>query len=323
MYAWRVHEIGNYRDVLQWEQCSAPALPEPGVIIEVTAAALNFPDMLLIAGRYQVRPPLPFVPGFEAAGVVVEASPESRFAVGDRIIANGQGAYAERMAVDEDHCFPMPPHMSDAEGAALPIIYQTAYFGLSYRAHLSAGETLLVHGGAGGVGTAAIQVGKALGARVIATAGSEKKLQVCRDAGASHVINYREQDFVPVVKELTDGKGANVIYDPVGGDVFARSDKCLAFSGRLMPVGFASGSVPQIPANRVLIKNYSVVGVHWGAYFRHDPELIQTTHTRLCELYADGHIKPVIYGQRPMRELPDALGLLQDRKSFGKIIVTP
>ena len=279
--------------------------------------------MLLIAGRYQVKPPLPLVPGFEAAGVVVEASPGARFAVGDRVIANGHGAFAERMAVEGDHCFRLPEDMSFADGAALPVIYQTAYFGLSYRAHLSVGETLLVHGGAGGVGTAAIQVGKALGARVFATAGTDDKLQVCRDAGADEVINYRTQDFVAVVKELTDGKGVNVIYDPVGGEVFERSDKCLAFSGRLMPVGFASGKIPQIPANRVLIKNYSVVGVHWGAYFQHDTELIHTTHERLCELYSAGAIKPVIYGERALSELPDALGLLQDRKSYGKVIVQP
>lgn len=326
MHAWRVHEVGPYREVLRWEEVPDPAPPDDGVVVEVRAAGLNFPDLLVIAGNYQVKAPLPFTPGIEACGVVVEAGPGSTWKPGDRVIAHHHarwGAFAERMTAPDGDCFAVPDAMTDAHAAALLVIYQTSYFGLVYRAGLQAGETLVVHGGAGGVGTSAIQIGKALGATVIATAGTDDKLEVCRRAGADHVINYREEDFVERVRAITDGRGADVIYDPVGGDVFDASTKCLAFSGRLLVIGFASGRIPSIACNRVLLKNISIVGLHWNNYRFHEPGKFHECHERLCELYARGAIEPVIYRDYPMTELPEALAAIEGRASYGKVIVSP
>jgi NADPH:quinone reductase len=322
MKAWRVHEFGHYQERLRFEDIDAPEVPEGGVVIEVAAAALNFPDLLSIAGTYQVKAPLPFTPGLEASGTIIEVGPKSKHQVGQRVIANhAWGAYAERMAAPDPSIFPVPDAMSDTDAAALHIVYQTSYFGLVHRAGLKAGETLLVHGGAGGVGTSAIQLGKALGATVIATAGAEDKLQVCRDCGADHVVNYRDEDFVDAVKQITGGRGADVIYDPVGGDVFDGSTRCIAFEGRLLVIGFTSGRIPSIKANRILLKNISIVGLHWGNYAFHAPELMQETHQALCELYAAGKIRPVIFRELPLAELPQALALLESRQSYGKLLV--
>jgi NADPH2:quinone reductase len=324
MHAWRVHAFGSYREQLRWEECEAPVAPEAGVVVRVAAAALNFPDLLAIAGTYQVKAPLPFTPGIEACGIVVSAGARSRFRPGDRVIAtNLWGAFAEQMPAVDQSCFAVPDDMSDADAAALLIVYQTSYFALVHRTPLAAGEVLLVHGGAGGVGTSAIQIGKALGATVIATVGSDEKAAVCRTAGADHVINYNERDFVAEVTRLTAGRGADVIYDPVGGDVFDRSMRCIAFGGRLLVIGFTSGRIPEIKANRVLLKNISVIGLHWGAYQSHQPALIHAAHEALCGLYARGAIKPVIYREMALRELPEALGLLESRASHGKIVLRP
>lgn len=324
MYAWRVHEYGNYREKLLWEECADPSVPDQGVVVEIKAAGINFPDLLAIAGQYQVKAPLPFIPGIEASGVVVEAGTGSAFAVGERLIVNNLwGAFAQRMAALDTSCFRIPEDMPDSDAAALLVIYQTSYFGLVYRARLERGETLLVHGGAGGVGTSAIQIGKALGATVIATAGSASKLEICREHGADHVINYREEDFVSKVGELTGGRGADVIYDPVGGDVFDQSTRCISFGGRLLVVGFASGRIPEIKANRILLKNIAVVGLYWGNYRFHQPDLIPATHDILCDMYRKGEIKPAIYREMPLAELPEALDALQSRKSYGKIILVP
>jgi NADPH2:quinone reductase len=246
----------------------------------------------------------------------------SRFRVGQRVIVSTPwGAYAERIAATDANVFPVPKAMSDDDAAALLVTYQTSWFALVHRASLHEGEWLLVHGGAGGVGTSAIQLGKALGARVIATAGSEAKLEICRRAGADHVINYRDRPFADEVKELTGGAGADIIYDPVGGDVFDQSTRCIAWEGRLLVIGFASGRIPEIATNRILLKNISVVGVHWSEYFAHDLELVHSTHDVLCEHYERRAIAPMIYRRYPMTELPDALGALEARDSWGKIIV--
>lgn len=324
MRAWRVHKLGSHREALSLDDDVAdPTAPDDGVVIEVGAAALNFPDLLAIAGQYQVKPPLPFIPGVEAAGRVIEAGPNSRFAVGDRVLTSGFGAYAERMAAPGQACFAVPDAMSDTDAAAHFVIYQTGYFGLVHRAQLRAGETLLVHGGAGGVGTAAIQLGKAFGATVIATAGSAEKLEVCTAAGADHVINYKDQDFVAEVKKLTKGRGADVIYDPVGGDVFDKSTKCIAFSGRLLVIGFTSGRIPEIKANRILIKNISIVGLHWGNYQFYQPELVTECHEELARMYAAGQWKPVIWKEMAFEDLLEALDALKARESYGKIVVRP
>jgi NADPH:quinone reductase len=322
MRAWRVHDYGNYRDVLRWEEVADPAVPRDGAVIEVAASSVNFPDILSVAGRYQVKAPLPFSPGIEAVGRVVAVGEASGQRIGDRVIASGSwGAHAQRMAASDSALFPVPDAMSDEDAAALLVIYQTSYFALVHRAQMQPGEVLLVHGGAGGVGTSAIQLGKAMGATVIATAGGAAKLDVCRKAGADHTIDYRTDDFVTAVKDLTGGRGADVIYDPVGGDVFDQSTRCIAFCGRLLVIGFAGGRIPEIAANRILLKNISVVGLHWGAYQIHNPQLVRDAHDRLCQMYADGVFRPVLWKVLALTDLPAALDALSDRASYGKIIL--
>ncbi len=323
MKAWRVHEFGSFREQLTFAQdVEDPKAPSAGVVIRVRAAALNFPDLLAIAGKYQMKAPLPFTPGLEAAGEVIEAGPQSRFKVGDRVMTVALwGAFAQKIAAVDAACFPVPDGMTDAQAASFMITHQTSYFGLVHRTALREGETLLVHGGAGGVGTTAIQIGKALGATVIATAGSEEKLEICRQCGADHVINYRTDDFVPHVRKITKNRGADVIYDPVGGDVFDRSTKVVAFGGRLLVIGFASGRIPEIKANRILLKNMSVVGLVWGNYQFQRPEMIGPAHQALTELFEQGKIKPVICAELPLEELPEGLAMLEERRSHGKVVL--
>ena len=217
----------------------------------------------------------------------------------------------------------MPEPMAFEEGASLPIIYPTSYAGLVFRANLQPGENLLVHAAAGGVGIAAVQIGKALGARVIATAGGADKLEVARRNGADETIDYREGDFVERVKELTDGKGADVIYDSVGGDVFDRSLKCIAWNGRLLVIGFASGRIPEVKANRILLKNIAITGLHWGAHVAKEPARIPETFDALFALHAEGKIEPVIYKTYGLDETPVALHDLASRKTYGKVIIAP
>jgi len=324
MRAWRAHAYGAYRDVLQLDDIEPPTPPDEGAVIQIAAASLNFPDLLAIAGKYQVKAPTPFVPGIEAAGTVIAVGPHSRHKLGDRVIASSLwGAFAEQIAVLDNSLFAIPPEMPDDEAASLLVTYQTSYFALVHRASLQRGETLLVHGGAGGVGISAIQIGKALGATVIATAGADDKLEVCRKAGADHVINYKDEDFTAVVQKLTSGRGADVVYDPVGGDVFDKSLKCIAWEGRLLVIGFASGRIPEIAANRVLLKNISIIGLFWGAYMVRDPKKIRDAHDALIAMYKAGQIKPLVWKSLPLAELPDALGALESRASHGKIVVRP
>jgi len=305
-------------------------LPDPKVGsgqlgIEVRAAGCNFFDILLVQGRYQVKPPFPFVPGGEVAGVVREVGPGARgFSVGDRVLAAVPiGGYAERAAIPAALAHAMPEAMSFEEGAAFPIVYPTSYAGLVNRAALRPGETLLVHAAAGGVGLAAVQIGKALGARVIATAGGADKLRVAEQAGADAAIDYTAEDFVLRVKELTDGRGADVIYDSVGGDVFERSLKCIAWNGRLLVIGFASGQIPSVAANRILLKNISVVGLHWGAYARYEPARVPEAFAALFALYAEKKIQPVIFERFPLERVTEALAALGGRKSYGKVVLCP
>lgn len=322
MRAWTVEEFGPYGEALKLAEVPAPTPQAKTCIIDVKTAGVMFADMLNIAGLYQIKAPLPFTPGSEAAGVVREAGEGSRFKVGDRVMAlNLYGAFAQQMIAIDTFTFPIPDAMSDAEAAAFTINYQTAYFAHVHRARLQEGETLLVHGAAGGVGTAAIQLGKALGATVIATAGSDDKLEICKNCGADHVINYRTQDFVKVVKEVTGGRGADVIFDPVGGDVFDQSTKCIAFEGRLVVIGFASGRIPEFAVNRALVKNFSVVGLFWGNYQMQRPEMIHEAQKHLYALYAEGTIRPVVYRVFPMAELPHAIKTIEDRTAYGKVVL--
>jgi NADPH:quinone reductase len=318
MHAWRAHSLGDPAEVLSLDQVDRPEPGEGQVLVRVLAAGLNFPDVLMTLGQYQERPPLPFTPGVELCGEVV--------GTGQRVLGSpsgGPGAFAEYALIDAAAAWPVPAEMSDEQAASLFLTYQTGYVGLHRRAGLQAGEWLLVHAGAGGVGSAAIQLGKAAGARVIATAGGERKTEVCRQLGADHVIDYTAEDFVPLVKEITGGHGADVVYDPVGGDVFDGSRRCIAFEGRLVVVGFTSGRIPQAPANHVLVKNYSVVGLHWGLYRTYDPARIGMVHEELCRLFADGAVDPLVGQVLPLAQLPAAMAAIADRSTVGKVVLRP
>jgi NADPH2:quinone reductase len=318
MRAWRVHSLGNPAEVMSLDEVDQPTPAEGQLLVKVRAAGLNFPDVLMAMGQYQERPPLPFTPGVELCGEVV--------GTGQRVLGSpsgGPGAFAEYALMDAAAAWPVPEGMSDEQAASLYLTYQTGYVGLHRRAALQAGEWLLVHAGAGGVGSAAIQLGKAVGAKVIATAGGERKAEVCRRLGADHVIDYTAEDFVPLVKEITGGHGADVVYDPVGGAVFDGSRRCIAFEGRLVVVGFTSGTIPQAPVNHALVKNYSIVGLHWGLYRKHDPARIGMVHEELCRLFAEGAIDPLVGQTLPLEELPRAMAAIADRSTVGKVVLTP
>jgi NADPH2:quinone reductase len=310
---------------MKLQEAPEPKLLPGGLLVEVKAAGCNFFDILMARGQYQVKPPFPFIPGAELAGVVREAAGDvTGFAPGDRVLASVPlGAFAERAAVPARSAWRMPEGMSFEEGAAFPIVYPTSYAGLVYRANLQPGENLLVHAAAGGVGLAAVQIGKALGARVLATAGGAEKLEVARRAGADVLIDYGKEDFVERVMEATGGRGADVIYDSVGGDVFDRSLKCIAWNGRLLVIGFAGGRIPEVKANRILLKNIAVTGLHWGAYAVHEPQRIVETFQALFRLYAEGRVRPLIFRRHPLAELPAALEALASRRTWGKVVVAP
>ena len=300
--------------------------PDAGkVCIDVRAAACNFFDILMVQGKYQVRPPLPFAPGGEVAGVVRSVGTGvTTVRPGDRVFAFlGWGGFASVACAAAESVFRMPDSMSFEHGAAFGIVYQTSYFGLVYRANLQAGDTLLVHAAAGGVGLAAVQIGRALGARVLATAGSPEKLAVARQHGAAEAYDYRDPGWVEHVMAATDGRGADVIYDPVGGDVFDLSLKCIAFGGRLLVIGFASGTIPSVSANRILLKNIAVVGLHWGAYRQHDPARIPEAMRALFALYDRAAVRPVISATYPLQDAARALADIAGRQSIGKVLLIP
>ena len=302
-----------------------PELTPGGLAVDVKSAGCNFFDILMVTGQYQVKPPFPFIPGAELAGVVTAVGEGvAGFAPGDRVLASATlGGFAERIVVSARGAWKMPEGMTFDEGAGFPIVYPTSYAGLVNRAHLKAGETLLVHAAAGGVGLAAVQIGNALGARVIATAGGPEKVRVAMEAGAAFGIDYNSEDFVERVKEITGGKGADVIYDSVGGDVFERSLKCIAWNGRLLVIGFAGGEIPSVKLNRILLKNIAVVGLHWGAYAKFEPARIPETMRALLDLYGKGALRPEIYRSYPLAEASAALVALGSRKTWGKVVLNP
>ena len=324
MKALRVHELGEPEQVMVLEDRPEPELRPGDVRLRVHAASLNFPDVLMCRGEYQVKPPVPFTPGAEVAGVVEELGPGVEgIRVGDRVLAIpnfGGGGFAESTTAAAAGVFPIPDSMPFAAGAALHVVYQTGHLALHQRAHLQAGETLLIHAGAGGVGSAAIQLGLAAGARVIATAGGPEKVKVLEKLGVDVALDYRENDFVDAVKEFTDGRGADVIYDPVGGDTYDRSTKCIAFEGRILIIGFTSGRFAEARTNHVLIKNYSVVGVHWALYNAMKPEVIRSTHDELVRLFEAGKIDPLISERIGLAEVPAALSRLGARGTYGKVV---
>jgi NADPH2:quinone reductase len=325
MRAWRLHELGAPADVLKLEDDVEPPRPGPGQVrLQMAATGLNFFEDLLCRGQYQEKPPLPLTPGAELCGRVVEVGEGVDLPVGARMIGMAawpHGGLAEEAVADARMLFPIPDAMPDEVGASLFMTYGTSHAALHHRAGLRAGETLLVHAGAGGVGSAAVQLGVAAGARVIATAGGSEKVEVCRKLGAEVAIDYRDEDFVAVVKDVTGGKGADVIYDPVGGDVFDQSLRCIAWEGRLLVIGFTSGRIPAAPANLVLLKNFSVVGVHFGAYARHDRGIFRRTHDELVALYGAGKIDPLVHRILPLEEALTGITDLANRRTVGKVVV--
>ena len=325
MRAWRLHELGAPADVLKLEDGVDVPAPGPGQVrLEMAATGLNFFEDLLCRGQYQEKPPLPLTPGAELCGRVAEVGEGVDLPVGARMIGMAawpHGGLADQALAGARTLFPIPDSMPDEVGAALGMTYGTSHVALHHRAGLRAGETLLVHAGAGGVGSAAIQLGVAAGARVLATAGGPEKVEVCRKLGAEVAIDYRDEDFVAVVKEATGGRGADVIYDPVGGEVFDRSLRCIAWEGRLLVIGFTSGTIPAAPANLVLLKNFSVVGVHFGAYGKHDPGIFRRTHDELVALYDAGKIDPLIHRVLPLEEALTGLTDLAGRRTVGKVVV--
>jgi NADPH2:quinone reductase len=302
------------------------ARPQPGegeLLIEVEAAGVNFADSLIVSGKYQVKPPLPFVPGFEAAGrVAAVGAGVSRLAPGDRVLAMPDwGGFAEALVVRESDAFRLPDGIDMETAAGFPITYGTAHCALVWRGGLAAGEVLLVHGAAGGVGLAAVELGKALGAEVIATAGGPEKLAVARDHGADHAIDYRREDIRERVKALTDGRGADVVFDPVGGDVFDASLRCVAPGARLLVIGFAAGRIPQIPANILLVKNLTVHGIHYGAYRKAEPGRLPAQFDQLFGLVETGKLTPQVSLSLPLAEAREAVELLTSRRATGKVVL--
>src|ERR1700759_3313624 len=325
MRAWQVPELGEPRDVLTLAEVPDP-VPGPGqVLVRVLGAAANFPDVLMCRGGYQVRPPLPFTPGVELCGEVVAAGPDvTGIAPGDRLIGGAiGGAFAELTLMNARGALPAPPGLDDAEAAPFFITYQTGWFGLHRRARLAPGETLLVHAAAGGVGSGAVQLGKAAGARVIGVAGGPEKTAVARELGADVVVDRHREDFVAVVKEVTGGRGADVVYDPVGGDAFRKSTKCIAVEGRVLVVGFASGDIPSAALNHALVKNYSIVGLHWGLYQQRDPGAIADCHTELTRLVAAGAVRPLISERLALADVPDGLRRLAAGDTIGRLVFLP
>ena len=323
MKAWLVHAWGE-PETMQFEETP---IPEPGprqVRIRNCAAGLNFFDILQVQGKYQIKPPFPFTPGAEVAGVVDAIGPDvTGLSEGDAVLSMTHGGgMADYSLGRADMTFPIPPEMDFAVAAAMPLVFHTSYFALRERARIQPGEWLLVHAGASGVGLSAIQLGVAFRARVIATAGSADKLDFARRQGAEFTLDYTDANWVDQVKQITDGRGADVIYDPVGGDVFDLSTKCIAPGGRLLVIGFASGRIPSIAANRILLKNISIVGALWGGHAQAHPEYLAEAQSAIDELYEVGRIQPPEPQLYPLGEAPRALRDLANRKVLGKAALT-
>ncbi len=323
MRAMLVHELAEDISTIRLDEID---LPPPGageVRLQLKACSINFPDILMIQGKYQFKPSLPFSPGMEGAGVITALGPDvTGLNVGDKVVAGLRiGGFAEEVNASASACRPIPAGMGFVKAAAYPAAYLTAYVALAVRGRLKAGETLLVHGSSGGVGLAAVEVGKLLGATVIATSASDEKLKTVKARGADHVLNV-SAGFKDRVKELTNGRGADVIYDPVGGDVFDESVRCIAWNGRLLVIGFTSGRIPTVPVNMPLIKGFSVVGVRAGEYGRRDPEAGRKNIETIDQWAADGKIDPHVCATFPLENAVDAMKLLQTRQAVGKVVIT-
>lgn len=310
---------------LVYEETQLLPMGKSAVRVAVRAIGVNFPDTLIIQGKYQFRPDPPFTPGGEFAGEVIETGADIKhLKAGDHVAGViTWGAYAEQLVAPAGVCLPMPKGMDFTSGAAFPMIYGTSYHALKQRADLKAGETLLVLGAAGGVGLAAVQLGKLMGARVIAAAGSDEKLALCRANGADEVINYASGSLKEQVKKLTGGKGADVIYDPVGGDYFDQCMSSINWNGRILVVGFASGTIPTVAINRALLKGCAIVGVFWGQFVMKEPQVNMANFHQLFQWYSEGKLKPPVSRTYPLAQAPEAMNDLLARKSTGKLILLP
>ncbi len=308
---------------LKVENIEPKPLEKGQVRIAVAAAGVNFADTLMVAGKYQEKPPFPFIPGMEAAGVVREVAADvTSIKVGDRVAGTTEGgAFTELSTARAADLHVIPEKMDFVSAASFPVVYGTSEVALNHRAHLKSGETLLVLGAAGGVGLTAVEIGKAMGAKVIAAARGADKLKVAREHGADHVIDYASEDLRARVKEITGDAGVNVVFDPVGGDMFDAALRVTAWEGRILVIGFAAGRIPQIPANLLLVKNIAALGVYWGAYRRRDPEVQRASFGRLFDWWRAGKLKPHVSHRLPLDKVADAMDLLLSRRSTGKVVV--
>ena len=310
-------------DTLVIEEVNSPEIKKNEVLLDVHAAGINFPDTLIIEGKYQFKPPFPFSPGGEAAGVISAVGEKvSHLQVGQRVMAlTGWGSCAEQVAVPAYNILPMPEGMDFPTAAAFSMTYGTAIHALKQRGALQERETLLVLGASGGVGLAAIEIGKAMGARVIAAASSAEKLEVARQAGADELINYHDEDVRERLKTLTKGQGVDVIIDPVGGDLFETVFRSIAWNGRMLVIGFASGTIPSLPANLPLLKGAAVIGVFWGAFAQRQPQDNVANFQQLFAWYAQGKLKPLVSQTFPLEETAAAINTLGARKAVGKLVI--
>ncbi|MCU0513189.1 MAG: NADPH:quinone oxidoreductase family protein [Anaerolineae bacterium] len=312
-------------DTLTVAEVASPH-PAPGEVkIAVRACGVNFPDVLLVQGLYQMKPPFPFSPGLEVAGDVLAVGADvTHFKPGDRVIGIvNYGGMAQEVVVPQSMTLPLPEAMPYEHGAAFPIAYGTSHVALEYRARLQPGETLLVLGAAGGVGLTAVEIGKRLGATVIAAASTPAKLALAQQYGADHVIQYGVEDLRERVQAITGGAFADVIYDPVGGDLFDQALRCIAWEGRYLVIGFAAGRIPELPVNRVLLKNSALLGTFWGAYAQHRPQVMAESLQTLLSWYAAGRLKPHLHATFPLERAADALKALLHRQAMGKVVILP
>lgn len=309
---------------LRFEDVPDPVIKPGHVVIDVEAAGVNFPDGLLVQGLYQMQPPFPFIPGNEVAGTIAEVADDVPFLKpGMRVIGLGTlGGYAEKALIPAMQVMPLPNEIPSDEAAALVTAHATAHHALKQRAKLQPGETLVVTGAAGGTGLAAVQIGKIMGAKVIAVCSTEEKLALAKENGADVLINYTEQDLKEALKEATNGKGADVVYECVGGDTFHTCSRSMAWEGRLLVVGFAGGEIPKFPVNLSLVKGYSVVGVFWGSFTQHDPKTFQANMQELVKWYVEGKVKVVVDEAKPLNEASAALSKVLNREVKGKMVLT-
>ncbi|MFV0532647.1 MAG: NADPH:quinone oxidoreductase family protein [Cumulibacter sp.] len=324
MRTWQVTELGDPTQVVAQTDLDEPHPSGDEFLVRIQVVGLGFPDYLMAQGLYHDKPELPFGIGGESSGVVLQAPPGSPFAEGDHVLTlagkKGGVVLTSRVAAAPERLLKVPADMPPEHAAVMFSGYQTSYVGLMRRGHLEAGQTVVIHGASGGVGMAAVQIAKAKGAKVIAVAGGQRKVDACREWGADVVIDHQQEDFVEVVKDLTNGRGVEMVFDPVGGEVFDRSRRIMAVEGRLVVVGFAGGTIPSAPANHVLLKNYDVVGMRMRP-FREDPQYRQFVHDELIQMYQDGALKPWT-SKYAFDDLPAALAEIGERQVIGRVVVT-